>query len=242
MKKRNVFCIAAGCACLSFAVCDFFSWGTEVVNEKKILHVIAEQSDGSSLEKNVSLKEMNPEYVCMLEMEEPSLHLPIVQGNNDAYYLNHAFDSSFSSLGTPFFSSQTRKEDAVRIIYGHHVYYDATAMFSPLLKLDDAVDARFTLQYETYRENYAVTHVLHLSKDNRTFALRKQSFLNQEDFDQWKRYADEHTVLSYTVPCTKEDTYVILQTCGETDDTFQIVIGKRTTMESKALVSQVEKK
>lgn len=226
MTKRNYCLLFILCSCLTYSVCDLNDWLGENYREKKLIRQVQEIAQQEDRED--SLAQMNPDYVSWLTFDEVGIHLPVVQGSDDAYYLQHAFDQTTNAQGTPFFSANSKVNDQIRIIYGHHVYYDDNAMFSPLLQLPTLdKSCVFTLDYGLYTETYQITHVFHLLKKDNAFALTKTSFMNEEDFQQWIQYPQEHNLINEEMTCTKEDSYVILQTCGESLDTFLIVIGKR---------------
>lgn len=181
-----------------------------------------------SKQEDDPLSKINQDYVCWLNMEEMKIDLPVVMGVDDAYYLEHAFDGSQSGQGTPFFSAGTTMNDAVRIIYGHHVLYDETAMFSPLLHIADAnKEITFTLKYPQYQENYQITHVFDLPKNDQTFLRQKQQFHSKEEFSTWIAYAEQHNQYKTRSVCSEKDAYVLLQTCGNEADQFLIVIGRK---------------
>jgi sortase B len=229
MKKHSQILLAAASASLSYAFCDLGSWMMGIHHGKEAVNEAAEIIRQPAAAKT-SLKEMNADYVCWLEMEDQSVSLPVVQGRDDLYYLAHAFDLSESELGTPFFSAAAAMEDPVRIIYGHHISYDAAAMFTPLMKLEDHVGAEnntFILKYDEHREQYLITHVFRMRKNSDALDLRKKRFSSAEDFAQWILYADENNEIGPAPVCTERDHYVLLQTCTDCRDSFLVVIGKK---------------
>ena len=222
--------LAVSCSCLSYAVCDLYDWTAGVEHESSVLHTVRQYTEENAPEAAASLKEMNTDYVCWLEMEDHSVSLPVVQGDDDAYYLNHAFDNSESGQGTPFFSHDACMDDRIKIIYGHHVYYDSSAMFSPLLQLEHHMtddNDTFTLQYKTHQDGYQIAYVFPMKKEESTFSLRKHDFADQADFENWISYAAERSIHADS-DCTAADEYVLLQTCGRNKDEFLIVIGRKT--------------
>jgi sortase B len=231
MKKRELFVLALLCGSLSYAACDLFFWTGEIHHGKiltKEIRQMAEESDPET--KEASLKEINEDYACWMQIKDLSLSLPVVQGRDDGYYLDHAFDRSENGQGTLFFSASGQPHDPVRIIYGHHVYYDPMAMFSPLLQLNEHQEpVMFSLQYEEYEEQYQICYLFALAKQSSEFVLQKHAFSSADDFRQWIRYAQENTLIR-SREGTENDSYVILQTCGRKKDEFLIAIGIRADM------------
>lgn len=186
-----------------------------------------QQESSASEEITSDLRTYNEDYVCWLEMTEPSIELPVVKTSNNSYYLNHAIDGSENDYGTPFFASSTKMNDDVRVIYGHHIYYDDAAMFSPLLKLVPQEEGSFSLISDSGEEEYDITHVMHVPKTECSFAMSKHEFSSDADFTAWISYADVHNAWSSMHSCTRQDSYVLLQTCDADDGHFLVVIGKK---------------
>lgn len=215
---------------MSFAVCDMTCWCVGIQHEEHALQKARTiRKNPTVTETTLAMQEINPAYICWLDVPALQIHLPVVQGRDDAYYLNHAWDNTDSDLGTPFFDCMSHREDPVQIIYGHSATYDKNAMFTPLHMLAEKEEETltFSLQYETSSSFYEMAYAFLLPKDNGTFALRKHSFTSKTDFDQWISYAKEHTFLTISADCTMQDHYVILQTCSQNKGEFLIVIGRR---------------
>ena len=69
-----------------------------------------------------SLKQINSDIVGWIIMEGTQVNYPVVQGNNNSYYLNHSYDKKWSSFGSIFmdYSSSSDFSDRNTFIYGHH--------------------------------------------------------------------------------------------------------------------------
>ena len=68
------------------------------------------------------LKSINSNVVGWIVIEDTQVNYPIVQGNNNSYYLNHSYDKKWSSFGSIFmdYSSSSDFSDKNTFIYGHH--------------------------------------------------------------------------------------------------------------------------
>ena len=78
--------------------------------------------------------EINPDYKGWLQIEEV-LSLPVVQGCNNEYYLNHNFYSVISVYGTAYLDYRTEPDDRIKVIYGHNV--TDGQMFTALLNYEN---------------------------------------------------------------------------------------------------------
>ncbi len=68
------------------------------------------------------LKKINSDVIGWIVMEGTQVNYPIVQGNNNSYYLNHSYEKKYSSFGSIFldYSSSSNFFDRNSFIYGHH--------------------------------------------------------------------------------------------------------------------------
>ncbi len=78
------------------------------------------------------LKAANPNVVAWLIVPGTGISYPVVQGTDNAYYLNHSFNGQYNELGAVFLDCAANPDflDDNSIIYGHSV--DIGGMFTPL--------------------------------------------------------------------------------------------------------------
>lgn len=81
-----------------------------------------------------TLVEINPDYKGWLQIEG-ILSLPVVQGNDNEYYLDHNFYGLKSVYGTAYLDYRNIPDDWIQIIYGHNV--TDGQMFTVLLNYAD---------------------------------------------------------------------------------------------------------
>lgn len=100
-----------------------------------------EQNAGSGaagIARVEALKEINPDAVGWIMVDGTNISLPVVQGEDNEYYLNYAFDGSENWAGTLFFDSDNSPkvtENRNLVVYGHNM--EGGQMFSPLTKFLD---------------------------------------------------------------------------------------------------------
>lgn len=197
-----------------------------LINEQK--RIYQEKNKEQSFQKMIdekkdtfeALAEINPDLLAILNFDDAFISLPIVKGTDNAYYLQHAFDGSYSSQGTAFVDARYQKADQIMFIYGHNVYYDQTAMFSPLASLLDQDNYeqhdRFELIYQDHKESYGICMSLLVDVEDQQ--IMQTQFASLIAWQTWyaklKSYAKFES--SYHVP-SFADKMVILQTCYEHD-------------------------
>ncbi|MBP3204925.1 MAG: class B sortase [Lachnospiraceae bacterium] len=70
-----------------------------------------------------ALQEMNPDVIGWIYSPDTTINYPVVQGDDNAYYLKHLADGTENRNGCPFLDVQNRPDftDDNSIIYGHHM-------------------------------------------------------------------------------------------------------------------------
>lgn len=148
------------------------------------------------------LQEANPDAAAWLTVPGTAIDFPIVQGEDNAYYLNHDLAGERSKLGVPFLDVRCRRDftDFNSIVYGHHI--SGGRMFSDLDKFREESffweHAEATLITETHvytvrllaclitpSDSFAY-HAVFLTEDDRRIFLRdvKANALWQRDFSE----------------------------------------------------------
>jgi len=86
----------------------------------------------TALSIDIDLKEINSSYVCWLSIEGTQVDYPVVQGQDNEYYMYRTFRGERNASGTPFFDVRCPGglEAPLAIIYGHNMH-DGT-MFAAL--------------------------------------------------------------------------------------------------------------
>ncbi len=90
-----------------------------------------ETADGNYLAEALAV---NPQTVAWLTIPDTDIDFPIVQCDDNSYYLDHGFDRSYYGRGCPFLDYRCSSDftDFNSIIYGHNI--KNTYVFGPLLK------------------------------------------------------------------------------------------------------------
>lgn len=202
------------------------STSTYLINEQK--RIYQEKNKEQSIKKMIDenehafdmLAKINPDLLAILNFDDAFISLPIVKGTDNAYYLQHAFDGSYSSQGTAFVDARYQNTDQIMFIYGHNVYYDPNAMFSPLASLlnQDEFERydKFELIYQDHKESYGICMSLLVDVEDQQVMQTQFASLTawQTWYERLKSYAKLE--ISYHEP-SFEDKLIILQTCYERD-------------------------
>lgn len=148
------------------------------------------------------LQESNPDVAAWLTVPGTAIDFPVVQGEDNKYYLNHDLEGENSKLGVPFLDVRCRRDftDFNSIVYGHHI--SGGRMFSDLDKFREEAffweHPEATLITETHvytvrllaclitPSDGFVYHTVFLSEDDRRIFLRdvKANALWLRDFSE----------------------------------------------------------
>ena len=136
---KEIMIVAVCLMVLSFCVCTGFGiyfMYREGVQEYEDLRTYVKETDeddhtegtdGSDGKQTVvdfrALKKINPDIVAWIRIPDTSIDYPVVQGNDDSYYLTHTFKKAEHVAGAIFLDSDNSVDfsDDKNIIYGHNM-------------------------------------------------------------------------------------------------------------------------
>ena len=136
---KEIMIVAVCLMVLSFCVCTGFGiyfMYREGVQEYEDLRTYVKETDeddhtegtdGSDGKQTVvdfkALKKINPDIVAWIRIPDTSIDYPVVQGNDDSYYLTHTFKKTEHVAGAIFLDSDNNADfsDDKNIIYGHNM-------------------------------------------------------------------------------------------------------------------------
>lgn len=172
-----------------------------------------------------SLQEINPDIVGWLYCEDTPIHYPVVQGEDNSYYLKHLFDGTYNANGCLFLDSRVKNDfsEAYSIIYGHHMKNGT--MFSSLdgYKRQEYYEAHPNLLLITPEQTYLLNlfsgYVA--SVEDHAWDI---SFQNELKFEEWLISATENSCFESHVCPSSTDRILTLSTCSYEFDNARFVI------------------
>lgn len=161
-----------------------------------------------------ALSQINPDIVGWLYIEGTQINYPVVQGENNDYYLNHQFDRSYNSAGCLFLDAANSPLllDRNTIIYGHHM--KNKSMFHSLTKYKQQAffDAHPAAWLVTPAGSYQIQFFSGYVSDTAGAAWNIDS--SDADYEAWLAAAKKKSCfISPTLPTT-QDRVVTLSTCS----------------------------
>lgn len=226
----------------------FFSETEQVVvgnKDSELIESIVENTLGSANDNEPfnfnketydALYQVNSDMIGYIHFDNGIVSEPIVQCEDNEYYVRHSFSSTDSSQGAIFMDAHTSFFDTNPILYGHNVLYDANAKFSPLANLRKQSyyeeNSTFTIYTkdiydEVISVKYAITDVFEFdtSEEKEDFSYVKFNFDDQMEFERWYYNVQINSLIT-SIHGQPEygDKLLTLQTCKNLNDTTRIII------------------
>lgn len=178
-----------------------------------------------------ALREHNEEVIGWIRIPGTKMDYPIMQTDNNEYYLSHAWNNVNSSTGAIFMECRSNPDfkDYNTIVYGHNMR--SGAMFAVLrlytternlkkwpniyIRTDEGV-----FRYEIFSSFYAPL-------DSPVYGL---SFNQTETKENLLKYSKENSEIESEIEPALTDRILTLSTCTNTDDNLRWIVQARLKM------------
>lgn len=173
------------------------------------------------------LIKINEDYKMWIEIPNTNIDYPVVQGEDNDFYLNHDFNKKESSSGAIFMDYKNNiDKDKNIIIYGHNM--KNKSMFQNLMKFKDE---------EFWKENNKI--ILTIDGKTYEYEIFSSYISNAKDIDLKTNFENDDEYLKYIDDIKKKsifhrdmniksnDRIITLSTCSyEKDDARMIIHGR----------------
>lgn len=177
------------------------------------------------------LKQENEDIVGWLYLEDSPINYPVVQSNDNDYYLRRLVNGEYNIAGSLFmdYRNDSNLEDNNTIIYGHNMKNNT--MFGSLqeYKNQDYYDNHKVMYYFTPEKNYIIElftgYTISVESDIYDLSVidssKLEELISKSDFES-------------NTKVTEEDKIITLSTCAyEYDGARYIVMGVLKEIEKK---------
>lgn len=161
-----------------------------------------------------ALSQINSDIAGWLIIEGTKINYPIVQGEDNDFYLNHQFDGQYNSAGCLFLDAENNAgfQDPNQIVYGHYMknksmFYDLTNYRQQEFFASHPAGWLIT-PAATYKLHFFAGYVSDVSGE----AWRKD--FSETDHLAWLSDCKERSVFSSDVDLTPESRVLTLSTCS----------------------------
>lgn len=204
-------------------------------------------NDNSIPEENVEtermkmLKELqkeNSDIVAWIEIEDSKINYPVLQGEDNEYYMTHTYKKEYSKDGSLFLDKDYdwNKPSTNLLIYGHN-NIGSKEMFVDLMnyKEEEYYNTHKTIRFTTAKEDaeYEIIAVF-LSRvyyKSETDVFRYYFFIDAENEQEFNEYVQNSKEASlYDIEATAEygDQLLTLSTCSyHTEDGRLAVVARK---------------
>ncbi len=168
-----------------------------------------------------ALRAINPDIVAWITIPGTHINYPVVQTDDNDYYLLHNFNNEYSGYGTPFldyvydFNRVPPAQNAV--IYGHNSRWGDEVGFEGLEKYEDQsyYYEHPNLFYTTINDgNVPVEYeIVGVIKENYDFDYRRPDFADQNDFLNYYNNVLSHKLYDVNKGIYENDQLVTLSSC-----------------------------
>lgn len=173
----------------------------------------------------------NSDVVGWIYCEDTQIDYPVVQSEDNDYYLHRMIDQSYNYSGTIFLDARCEKDlsNPVSVIYGHNM--NNGSMFHSICEYTKSEKESFYeehphLYFNTPEQNYKIDiySVVITPADSYVYTFY---FLNDTQYLEWLEKVKDESVLETDVVANLDSKMLVLSTCSyQFENARTCLIGK----------------
>ncbi|CAM4201657.1 sortase [Bacillus manliponensis] len=171
-------------------------------------------SNGEVRTQFQSLQKINPEIVGWITMDNTQIHYPIVQAEDNDYYLYRNYKGEDMRAGSIFmdYRNDVAANNKNTILYGHRM--KDGSMFGELKNMlnEEFFNTHRTLYYDTLYEGYDV-EIFSVYKTTTDFYYIETDFASDEEYVQFLQTLQEKSLYKTDDSLSETDQIITLSTC-----------------------------
>ena len=173
--------------------------------------------------------DQNPDYMGHLSFESGIISEAVMYSGNNDKYLRKDFYLKHDTQGTVFMDMDCTLDSRNITMYGHYVYYDEDAKFTPLhlLKEEENYEDNKFIQFQLKDEirTYQVFAVYYYDwMKEAGYHYQTTDFQTEEGFLRHVRRAKERAMYDTNVEIEASDSILTLQTCVRNRDDLRLIV------------------
>ncbi|MDK0864103.1 class B sortase [Clostridium perfringens] len=174
-----------------------------------------EHNQDAESEKN--LKNINPDYRFWIKVEGTNIDFPVVQGEDNDFYLHHNFNKEKSFSGSIFVDSENNLNyDSNIVVYGHNMRNDT--MFAQIkhFKNENFFNANkyVTLYRDGKKSKFEIFSVYQENAKDLESEI-KINFSNKDEYEKYLKDQEEKSLFKREgIDLNSNDRILTLITCG----------------------------
>lgn len=175
-------------------------------------------------ENTIDLSSLNKDFVGWINIEDTNIDYPVVQSNDNAYYLHRDIYGNYLYSGTTFLDYRNDYKNSKNlIIYGHNM--KNTTMFSELekFKKKDFFDSNPTITLTDKNETryYSAFAVLLVDKN---YGYTIPDFNNDDEYNKFLTKMCNESIFKVKNKPTTSEQIITLTTCSYEFENARTVI------------------
>lgn len=198
---------------------------TKEIKNKLDKAVNIETDDNYNIDFEI-LKRYNTDVVAWLKVNNTNIQYPVVQTNDNKYYLNHSFDKTVNSTGWIFadYKNKFDETDKNIIIYGHN--RKDQSMFGSLHKVldkdwyENKENKEIILITEKEKYEYEVFSVYQIPDEEYYI---KTNFNSTEEFKNFINELKSRSIYNFNTDINEISQIITLSTCGASNK-YRVVL------------------
>lgn len=206
--------------CIGIILYDLLSIGAYLQSsftEKQYYKALAAkmESDVRADESiSVEAKSINQDIIGWIKIVGTHINYPILQANDNTYYLNHSFDKGLSKAGSIYMDYRNDKNFRSQntILYGHNM--KDGSMFADLKKFKkEAFIHENNIIYVNKNDDILIYKIFAVYVTDPDFEYRKPAYDNAWEFEEFLNQVMALSSVQTDQIITKEDKILTLSTC-----------------------------
>lgn len=182
------------------------------------------QQEGFSVDFD-KLRKINPDVVGWIRIEKLNISYPIVQGDDNDYYLSHTFYKEENKCGSIFIEVENSRDftDFNTFVYGHNM--KDKSMFARLNEFQEEETLRENPQFYIYtpegvrRYEIYSCHIAKLGTESFQY-----QFHDEKDYAQWQAYVKGQSLYDTGLEPKPAQSTVTLMTCTPAGSQYRFLV------------------
>ena len=172
-----------------------------------------------------ALYHVNDDIVSWIYCEDTVINYPVVQGNDNSYYLSHLFDGSYNNSGCLYLDSRNSRDfsDDNSIIYGHNMKNGTMLASINQYKEQSYYDKYPYMLLITPDNNFKVNLFAGFMEDIKGDAWQIE-FKGENEKIKWLEEAKNKSTFVSDVFPSSEDKIVTFSTCSDENSNVRYVL------------------
>ena len=181
--------------------------------DKTIKEVVSIKESNNSEDASEKLSNTNDDYKFWLSIDNTKINHPVVQGEDNEFYLNHDFNKSKNSAGSIFIDSKVNSDSKNTVVYGHNMKDGSMFADIELFKNEEFFNNNkfIIVEKDGIQYVYEVFSVYYLSGENTDYL--QTNFSSDKEFADFIHLAKERSIFDSNKEISSENI-LTLSTCS----------------------------